>query len=195
MSQNTLPNLDGVSKLPRGRSNVTASNGRTSSQLYCLSVERIKPRVVCRLLVNCVHSSAVNSASTFVPVNTAVNVGATVQFACQSPRNSTFRWYHFRPRINRQTVVFSGSQLNSHDYDSRFNATYDVATRATVLRIDNVQLTDAGVYCCFELTATTSQKHSAELIVLGETFNGAVSLSLRRNWAVDFRLRFRLRIV
>lgn len=108
-------------------------------------------------------------AMRLVPPNTAAVVGSIVSFQCHSDTNSTFRWYHFTPGSNTDNkVVHTGKKRNEAVYDERFQVTFNNSTGWTELTINDVQLSDAGIYCCYEIRTSESQKPTAELVVLGE---------------------------
>jgi len=129
------------------------------------------------------------------PVNTAVVVGSDVAFSCsRRPRantSSSFRWFHYRPFSVQPVVVHTGLHLR-RQFAARHDVTGDRTTGHSRLTVRGVRLEDAGVYSCYELSASrTAVRLAVQLVVLGKTSStstsGVAAVDSRASVHLDLR--------
>jgi len=106
------------------------------------------------------------------PVNSAVLIGSEVAIdCCRRPgANTSFRWYFYPPSSNQPQVIHTAIELRAQ-FAARHDVITDHSSGHSRLTIKGVRLEDAGIYSCYELSASrAATKQAVELVVLGKIY-------------------------
>jgi len=104
-------------------------------------------------------------SATFVgPTDMTVTVGSAATFTCTitDSQDPCFRWKYKAPEARLYQSLHSGDELAP---GCKCNVTFSNDRRTSSLTINNVQLTDGGLYKCSD--CWTAESADAKLSVIG----------------------------
>ena len=96
------------------------------------------------------------------PHNTAVAVGSAATFTCTTDDSEPcFRWNYKAAHVEEYKRLYESSGLAP---DCKCNVTYSDNKRTSSLTINDVQLTDVGLYKCAECWTTNSSEAGLSIV-------------------------------
>lgn len=87
------------------------------------------------------------------PANVAAVVGTDVRFSCRINSTNHIRWEFYPHGSDEEITVFNGEHVDPR-LEHRISA--DCGNARCEITLHEVQMSDAGLYACFETTKSTA---------------------------------------